>query len=792
MVLIHAVNNIGLGIKAMAFKHVTSRYFALSTLASSLIIMHMPAYALQELNEQAMRQVDGQDGIYIGTEYDRIDVDKVYWEDKTGTVSNNEETLRGYANGISITPNIVGEKIGTNIQINTGSNGSTAGIDLDVNSTLGTVAAESFQICSETTSGCGTSIGSMAIQSSTPVQFHLNSQNGLFSEAGQAELTLGLRNINIYLGQKQSSTLTNQLIMRNFNFNFFGRGNMFVSDTGGLRLQTGSTGYVDFTRVNDPQYTGGTFGGTNSGLNLEFMHKSNATPGVYNLNDAKGIIRAGANGRMKNAYLVFRGTDARDATNNILGYASDGNTSGSGTNASIIGSTGIAFRMKGEFTRDTADADGGNPTTLELGGAGKNAYGVEFGKLTPLLTRTSEGGALNTGRSYFDSGDVYINLANTKTLKMPENKVLNTSKLGNTGTLTASTDYTQQIHDGTSNPYSLVMGIRGMEFQALSRRARFIVSSDVTSSMAGYIAPNAGLNNTWSIGLPIYNLNANIATYGTTYTGALADGTNVSGSQRLGFAAALSTEGVNKEIGTTGLDANGQLAGSKSTSIFLIDGAPNANDSGNPTDYYFGMRNIDMYLKGYGSIGVENGKLNVRMPNLVMAMSAEIAAGYLPGAKYKSCPDGGGSCYSPINNFLKNTDVLFGLKIKLDGDMNFALVPSEAGSLAGPQSGANRLGFIGSYLINSGAIQIVEPVDGSILGLDNISGRVGFDNAIIVNQDNVGFNLGLKFNPNKTAAEVFRVKDINMYPSGGKAQRLGEMVITGGTLNANMTIVPRN
>ncbi|TEU24775.1 DUF6160 family protein [Alkanindiges illinoisensis] len=768
----------------MTFNNKRSRYFALSTLAGSLLLAQGSAYALQEMNEQDMRKIDGQDGIYIGTEYDRIDVDKVYWEDKAGTASNSEESLRAYANGVSITPNVAGEKIGAGISINTGSNGTTTGIDLDVNATLGTVAVNSLQICNETAAnetaaGCDPSIGSLALQSSTPVQFHLNSQDGFFSETGQAELTLGLRNINVYLGQQQSPSITNQLIMRNFNFNFFGQGNMFVSDTGGLRFQTGPTGYVDFTRVNDPQYTGGSFNGSNPGLNLEFMHKSNAVAGVYSTDGAKGIIRVGASGRMKNAYLVVRGVDARDASNNILGYASNTTAAGSGSNASVIGSTGIGFRMKGEFTRDAADADGGTPTTLELGGAGKNAYGVEFGKLTPLLTRTTEGGALNSGRAYFDSGDVYINLANTKTLSMPENSVLNTSKIGNTDTLTKPVDYTQQIHGQTSNPSSVVIGVRGMEFQALSRRARFIVSSDVTSGMNGYIAPNAGLDNTWGIGLPIYNLNANIATYGTTYTGLLADGSTVTGSQRLGFAAALSTEGVSSD-------------GSKTTSIFLIDGGPNANDGGNPTDYYFGLRNIDMYLKGYGSVGVENGKLNVDMPNLLIAMSTEIAAGYLPGAKYKTCPDNGGSCYSPLDNFKQKTDVLFGLKIKLDGAMNFALVPSEAGSLSGPQEGANRLGFIGSYNINNGAVQIVEPTDGSILGLDNISGRVGFDNAIVVNQDNVGFNVGLKFNPNQTPGDVFRVKDINLYPAGGTAQRLGEMVITGGTLNANMTIVPRN
>lgn len=777
----------------MTLKHVTSRYFALTALASSLMMLNMPVHALQEMNEQDLRRVDGQDGISIGTQYDRIDIDQVYWEDKAGTSANTEETIRGYANNVSITPNAAGQTIGTDIKINTGSNGTTAGIDLDVQARLGTIATTSFQMCNGAGANCGSSIGNMAIQSdpNTPIQFNLKTTDGLFSETAISDLTLGLRNLNIYLGQQQSATINNQLIMRNFNFNFFGRGNMFVSDSGGLRLQTGTTGYVDFTRVNDPQYSGGTFAGKNSGLNLEFMHKSNVAAGVYNTNNAKGIIRAGANGRMKNAYLVFRGTDARDATDNILGFASSGSplVTGSGTNASVIGSTGIALRLKGEFTRDAADADGAAPTTLELGGAGKNAYGVEFGKLTPLLTRTAVGGALNTGRSYFDSGDVYINMANTKTLKMPQNTVLNASKIGNTARLTTSGDYTQQIHDDAVNPYSLVVGVRGLEFQALARQARFIASNDITS--AADIPSTA--NNSWGIGLPIYNLNANIATYGTTYTGLLADGSTVTGSQRLGFAAALSTEGVNKEaVVGSGLDANGNLAGSKTTSIFLIDGGANANDPGNPTDYYFGLRNIDMYLKGSGSIGFENGKLNVSLPNLLMAMSAEVAAGYLPGAKYTKCPDGGGSCYSPIDNFKQKNDVLFGLKIKLDGNMNFALVPSEAGSLSAPQSGANRLGFVGSYLVNAGAIQIVEPTDGSILGLDNISGRIGFDNAIVVNKDNVGFNLGLKFNPNKTASEVFRVKDINMYPSGGNAQRLGEMVITGGTLNANMTIIPRN
>ncbi|TDI15556.1 heme utilization protein, partial [Acinetobacter baumannii] len=125
--------------------------------------------------------------------------------------------------------------------------------------------------------------------------------------------------------------------------------------------------------------------------------------------------------------------------------------------------------------------------------------------------------------------------------------------------------------------------------------------------------------------------------------------------------------------GTTGRDAGG----TKTTSILLIDGSPNANNAGNPTDYYMGLRNIDMFLKGNGTIGLENGSLNIGLKDMLLALSTEIAAGYLPGAKYKTCPTAG-SCTSPIDNFAKNNDVLFGLKLRLGGDLNLSIVPNSS------------------------------------------------------------------------------------------------------------------
>ena len=94
---------------------------------------------------------------------------------------------------------------------------------------------------------------------------------------------------------------------------------------------------------------------------------------------------------------------------NILGVAYSGADAPSTTQ--IMGSSGLKMRMKADFTQKDITLNDGTGVTLELGHAGTNAYGIEFSNLTPLLVRTTAGGALNTNSAYFDSGDVYINLA---------------------------------------------------------------------------------------------------------------------------------------------------------------------------------------------------------------------------------------------------------------------------------------------------------------------------------------------------------------------------------------------
>ncbi|WP_058948623.1 hypothetical protein, partial [Acinetobacter ursingii] len=570
-------------------------------------------------------------------------------------------------------------------------------------------------------------------------------------------------------------------------------GYMYVDPTEGLVLRTnpvagsGATdiGYVDFKRdVNGK-----------SGLNLEFMLQPNVASNgtMISANSAKGVIRAGANGRMINGVLQLRGT--QDTASTILGVT-NGN--------SIAGDTGLAFRLNGEFTSDRDNLSGVEATSLELGGAGNQTYGLRFANITPLLTRkniigteTTSGVALNSDHAGLSMDGIYFNLVNANQITLPTNTALTSTYLGNSvdaNKLVNTNDYIQTL--STNNTPYTVLAIRGMNFSALSRRGQFIYTD-----ANGVVSP-VSTTTKWGLGLPIYNLNANFAfsprlsngsasgDYLVAYNNGVIQKTAISGSERIGFSGSISTQGVSSD-------------GSKSTSIILIDGGANANDNNNPTDYYVGLRNIDMLLNGTGSMGFENGRINVSMPKLLMAMSAQLAAGYLPGAKYKTCPSSSG-CYASSDSFTKNYDVLAAIKLRLAGQANFSIIPlsltaSDYNSDGTPKEDKNALNFIGLLELDktqNNSIQLVDPIDGSTMGLDNIVGTVAFDNKIVVNSNNVGFNLGFNFNPNKTAAEVFRVKNIDFYPSVngtvGSAQRLGELAITGGRLTSEMKITPRD
>ena len=766
----------------------------LTVLAMSLCAVNMSAHALQAMDESALRAVNAQDGLMLDTQYDSLNIDKLYWEDKTG-VGADDTAVRAYANNIAIT----GSNLGTTYKINAGSDTGTgkAGLDFSIESRYGTVSADSFALCDGAGNNCGDSIGGLTVQSTENAVLHFITRDGLFSPTSLSSAEISLKRVNIFLTQLQSAGLQNQLIFKDFNFNFKGQGYMYVDPTVGLIIKTGTDGYGTLDRVcelNTDCSGGLTAANSKPGLNIDIVTRSGAsdfdiTPSATN--QPKGMIRIGASGYLPSGEINIRGTDGLGAAGDAILGKTYSASDVAGT-ANIMGSTGLAMRVQAKFSNANTVPSGQTATTLELGHGGNNAYALSFSNFTPLLVRKqSGGGTLNTELAYFDSGNVYVNLANTKRMLLPQNTVLNDAPFL-AGNLTTANDYSQQIHGSSAaNPNSVIIATRGTEFQAISRQTQFIASPDVYKD--GITANDPVSGGSWGLGLPFYNLNSNLAIYGTKFTGTpYGAAAAVTDSQRLGFALAMSTQGVNK----TALP-DGSLAGSKTTSIILIDGkkygsALGANGlrvedsvNGDPINYYIGIRNIDMLLTGRGSIGMENGNINIDIPQFMLAAAGEVAVGYLPGSQYKTHGKG----YAPIDGFLSVKDVLFGLRLRMAGSVDMSMIPG------GNTLASNYIQFLGNMNLTNGAVQIVDAVDGSIIGLDDMSGRIAFNNDIKIHKDSVNFNTQFNINPNQQAAEVLRVKSVNLYPSigggnVGNAQRLGEMVFTGGRITSQLNITP--
>ena len=570
----------------------------MTVLAMSLCAVHSSVYAMQAMNEQELRAINAQDGIILDTSYDSINIDRLYWEDKVGMVDGSDTALRAYADGVSIT----GNNLGTTYKVNAGSDAATgkAGLDLSIVSRYGTISAKEFKICDGAGNNCGQSPGSLTVQSQENATLHFITKDGLFSPTSLSSAEISLRRVNIFLSQMEDSSLPlstkiNQLILKDFNFNFKGEGYMYVDAAKGLILETGANGYVDLNRVCILDATACAASGlvldsSNSkpGLNIDFVIKKDTGNTYDATTGTKGLIRVGASGHLKNASLTFRGTDGRSGSGNaILGkaFAAQNTTTTADTDSvNIMGSTGLAMRMKADFTNT-----GTNPTTLELAHGGNNAYGLQFSNFSPLITTYNGSNQENTAAGGFDSGNVYINLANTKRMALPVNTTL-TNLPFLTGTLATDNDYNLLVSKAesdttTPNPNSLIIAVRDAEFQAISRKTSFIASPD--------IAQPSNVGGTWGLGLPIYGLNANLAIYGTTFSGTPYGGAAVTNSQRLGFGLGLSTKGIN----TTAL-ADGSPAGSKTTSILLIDGKKYHNTAATG-----GVRNA--YTSGAETSGAE-------------------------------------------------------------------------------------------------------------------------------------------------------------------------------------------
>ena len=742
------------------------------------------SFALQAMNDQSLSSVTGQDGISITHEASKIEIDQLNWVDpaevgknpiKLGLHNIEVNTGAGYNNIQSKLEFDVGPT-----QLGNGSDG--AGIRLSASiSPFTATAAQIMLMCSPNCAPGETdqNLGGLKLSTISPFEVYLATTNGLFNREAKAHLDFKLQNASISYVQNNQ-----ELTLKDFNFNLSADGYLYIEQTEGVVLTSkGSAGdnLILLGRVEDKTdiHDSRVGNATNPGLNVDLRY------GTVN-STQRNLIRIGASGALTNGRIALNSDQTGVAKFNTVNRV-NGNVQESETIASagygFKDTGGLHLNVSADFTRAGNSLLGGAaPTTFELGHTGTGSYAIEFSNLAPLNVRSSNdpNAPLTSQNAYIDFGRIYINNIRTNSMGF----VVNEQIKNILGAPNYELIYNPSPTTNASN--MAFIAVRGMDFQAISRKARFISDNS--------IAVNNASEGTWGLGIPIYNFNANAAFFAkkfTDSTGNVKDG--------LGYDIAMSTDGY-------GEDAQGNP---KTTSIIIVDGAQSKH--GEEVNYYAGLRNIDSFLKANGVIGFNENEIYIKADNLLFAANAEIAIGQLPGSLY-NCPAGVDTCAKevvPINNFSKQDDVLTSIAFMLDGKGELFIIPGLEAVGGTPKT--NYLSFKSNFEFNalSSTDLANESKRGSFISLSNtdsngvtsktssfnlnkMQGHVGFNGKIHVEKDTIVLDNQVQFNHKALAGgqgTAFKA-EMALSPMGGM-QKIADIAITGGAMRSTLGITPR-
>lgn len=731
------------------YKDIVMKKITTLTALATSILLAQHAYAFEVMTDESLGAVTGQDGISITHEVSRVKVDQLNWVDPT-----DQNKMKMGVHNVQIDG--VGQStITSKLDFDVGTTDAGVGMRIAASVSPFTAVAQNIMLlCQGATCQTPTqNLGSLTIATSSPLKVLLETSNGLFNRNDTAYMEFQLQNASISHGMNGHS-----VTLKDFNFNFAGSGYMYVAADEGIVLTTKSTGSKDHTvnlgRVKDTSDVHSSRSdATNPGVNIDLRYGTDSGA-------QRNLIRMGASGAVTNARVAL---NANQEGIKDFGLA----TKASGYES--VGSGGLHLGVRADFTSkdDPSLVAGQAPTTLEIGHTGIGSYAIEFSNLTSLVADKN---------AYIDFGDIYINTIQAKSLDFLVNDKLKAT-LGLTNNV-----LTQNLSNQTAGGNFALVAIRGMDFQSIARTARFISDNSIAA-----IASN---DNSWGIGIPIYNMNANVALSEKKYSYK-----NAAEKSGIGYNLVMSTDGygVDKKTGTP-----------STTSIILIDGKKGIN--GQEVNYYAGLRNINALIQSDGVIGYENDGIYVRADNLLIAANAELAIGQLPGSTYNCATTASAKCGTtvPLDNFSKRDDVLTNIAFKLDGKGELFIVPGLNDSAEN-----NYLSFRGSFEFK--ALTDAEKKDQKVMGsylslmnedvnasgvvsassinINKMQGDLGFDARIKMKQDSVEFDNQVKFNPTNNMSKAFRA-EVSML-TNGNMQKMADIALTGGTMRSNMAITPR-
>lgn len=768
----------------------------LKILTASILIAQQ-SHAFEQLSDDYLGSVTGQDGISITHEISKATINAVNWVDSSSKSNANDSLLRPDTMKMGLKDvtlsGVNNQSIISTLDFDVGATDRGAGIRIEANISPFELAVNNLMLLCTDAAKCQTpeqSLGSLDIKTSSPLRLLLQTQAGLFNRDETAHLNFQLQNASISHGLNGQ-----KLTLKDFNFNFSGDGYMYLNsyqertsssymDEGIVLTTKSRNGVTDHVvmlgRVDDsdPVASANSLPGrdtvhssrtkaTNPGVNIDLRYGSDP-------NQQRNLIRMGASGAVTNATIFLNANQSgitdfgRTSTATLTGY-------------DAVGLGGLHFGISADFTREGNALLGTNqpPTTLEIGHTGNGSYAIEFSNLSPLTVRNSSSKTdLNTKNAYIDFGDIYINAIQAKSLDFLINdkikKTLGVSNLVQTQQLSS-------LEKG--NDFALI-AIRSMDFQSIARKARFIADNS--------LAEITNDTSSWGIGIPVYNLNANIALAGTEYTSKVDGGTK----KGIAYNVMATTDGY-------GIDT--KTGAASTTSLILIDGKKGLHNE--EVNYYAGLRNIDAFVKAKGVIGYEEQGIYISADDLLVAASAEMAIGQLPGSLY-NCTSGSVKCGSvvPVDNFARKDDVLTSIAFKLDGKGDLFIIPGmndnaennflsfRANFEFNALSDTDKLNpnILGSYfsLINEDVDANNTVVKTSSINLNKLQGVLALESQVKMQKDTVVFDNKVDINPAKSLNQVFRT-ELSMSTMPNQMQKMADIAITGGSIRSNLGITPR-
>lgn len=758
--------------------------FYYHSLAAAVILASTPVFAFEPLDDQQLSNTSGADGLIIETQATQITLDNAYFQDLAGTATTGgaaaaDTNIFSRFDGVTVTNPTVGQNLGATVAISANSLTASPELKLSVDTTPFLFEAARFAACLNVSGDCSTTparnissnSGEWAIRSSG-IGLDVTTTNGLFNQNGTARIQLLLDQVDIFITQPQTTDATrfSQIILGDIRANIDATGRLWVDPVEGIRFN-GAVSLAPRPAAAGVEYR--------AGLQFALKQKSNvgnaSTPDAvrYNSAGAGNLIRLGLSGNLSDVDVGIRGiNDSTPDTSRILGRVN-----GLTTGDSIVGSGGIGLSVRGSI----------DPTnfSLELGESDTNTAtgrSLQFSNIRAL-----DGGA---ARARFDLGNIYINMIQTTQVGLP-----------------VSTQLSNAIDFETSTTQPALADANGFNYLALQRGTTTGgivtangVPSDVTDGMLSIASRGLSIQ-----GVPtttrIINNNTGAAT--TTINGGLITAFNNLNSNiifygdnsKAGFALGLSTEGLAADNkGTTG--------------ILIADTRAGVNR-------YFGVRNLDLLLQTTGTISMDADSIRLDLPTILLALNGEVAVGNLMN---------GTTNFSSVSTVANNSksDVLFGLRGRLEGSAGINLIPNSSGAL-GIKLDLNLTRVLGDRATLTGAagartrtagsfLQIIEPSDGSTVGFENISGKLQVrgvdtnnttgltldvvDDGVVI-EGRVLINEGRNSNALSTQANDLRIGNINFYSKDTAAstsvnfnnpQRLGEIAIAGGEIYGKVTL----